>query len=160
MDFSDSSDSETEYHLPDDFSDENEDHEYDDNFSEYTVNSSSSESTIEEDFDSEQSSDNSEAETDADDFEVQEMEEPADENNAGHWDQYHGIIPENSTTQNVPRDLTCPVCMDLVWGRHPMSTLCGHVFCHFCIKQSFAQNQKCPMCQKNLRVQDIHTLYI
>jgi hypothetical protein len=46
--------------------------------------------------------------------------------------------------------LTCPICLDTVVNRTPVSTLCGHIFCQQCIVQALGNAKKCPMCKKAL----------
>lgn len=75
-------------------------------------------------------------------------------------DQY----PEPATT-SIPRKLdlndsandsqpkvtlTCPICLDSVVNRQPVSTICGHLFCKICITQALQNAKKCPMCKKAL----------
>jgi len=40
------------------------------------------------------------------------------------------------------------------------STVCGHVFCFDCIKESMKAKKQCPTCRKALRANQIHRLYI
>lgn len=46
--------------------------------------------------------------------------------------------------------LSCPICLESVKGRNPVSTMCGHIFCKNCIVLSMRSAKKCPMCKRNL----------
>jgi E3 ubiquitin-protein ligase RNF4 len=46
--------------------------------------------------------------------------------------------------------LTCPICLDTIINRSPVSTICGHLFCKNCIIQALMNVKKCPMCKKAL----------
>jgi Zinc finger, C3HC4 type (RING finger) len=46
--------------------------------------------------------------------------------------------------------VSCPICLESILGRNPVSTNCGHMFCEDCIKASLRIGKKCPMCKKNL----------
>ncbi|KQJ90896.1 E3 ubiquitin-protein ligase RNF4 isoform X2 [Brachypodium distachyon] len=53
---------------------------------------------------------------------------------------------------------TCPVC----WNKleEPSTTICGHIFCTSCIKQSIQVQKKCPTCRKSLRMNNFHRIYL
>lgn len=53
-------------------------------------------------------------------------------------------------TQSPPFRLSCPICLESVVGRNPVSTNCGHIFCNGCLQTSMRVVKKCPMCRKNL----------
>jgi hypothetical protein len=58
---------------------------------------------------------------------------------------------DDSMNDSQPRiALTCPICLDTVVNRTPVSTLCGHIFCQSCIVQALGNAKKCPMCKKAL----------
>jgi len=58
---------------------------------------------------------------------------------------------DDSMNDSQPRiALTCPICLDTVVNRTPVSTLCGHIFCQPCIVQALENAKKCPMCKKAL----------
>lgn len=46
--------------------------------------------------------------------------------------------------------LSCPICLDTLVNRQPVSTICGHLFCKNCITQALVNAKKCPMCKKAL----------
>lgn len=46
--------------------------------------------------------------------------------------------------------INCPICLESVKERDPISTMCGHVFCKACIQAAMLTVKKCPMCKKNL----------
>ncbi|XP_069809197.1 E3 ubiquitin-protein ligase TRIM39-like [Dendropsophus ebraccatus] len=48
--------------------------------------------------------------------------------------------------------LSCGICMEVY--KEPVTLLCGHNFCHSCIKEEFEKQReeyKCPECRKNFR---------
>lgn len=49
---------------------------------------------------------------------------------------------------------SCPICLESVKNREPVSTMCGHVFCKACIRAALQQAKKCPMCKKNLNAKN------
>jgi hypothetical protein len=58
---------------------------------------------------------------------------------------------DESFSQAPDLKVSCPVCMESVRGREPVSTICGHIFCKGCIEAAFRNaGRKCPMCRKNL----------
>lgn len=46
--------------------------------------------------------------------------------------------------------IICPICLECILSRKPVSTNCGHFFCHKCLVTALRSNKKCPMCQKKL----------
>ncbi|KAH8277476.1 hypothetical protein KR026_011388, partial [Drosophila bipectinata] len=55
----------------------------------------------------------------------------------------------------------CPVCLDSVRRREPVSTKCGHVFCRVCIEGAIRTTHKCPMCNKKIpSVRNLFRLYL
>ncbi|XP_043654336.1 uncharacterized protein LOC122620780 isoform X2 [Drosophila teissieri] len=54
----------------------------------------------------------------------------------------------------------CPVCMDSVTKREPVSTKCGHVFCRECIQTAISATHKCPMCNKKLTARQFFRIYL
>lgn len=62
--------------------------------------------------------------------------------------------PSSSLSQS-----NCAICMDLPFNNNPTSTLCGHVFCKKCIEQAIQLYQKCPICNRKLKKNQIHPIY-
>ncbi|BFF91301.1 uncharacterized serine-rich protein C215.13 [Drosophila madeirensis] len=54
----------------------------------------------------------------------------------------------------------CPVCLDSVRHREPLSTKCGHVFCRPCIETAIRATHKCPMCNKKLSIRQTTRIYL
>ncbi|XP_017082100.2 E3 ubiquitin-protein ligase complex slx8-rfp subunit slx8 [Drosophila eugracilis] len=54
----------------------------------------------------------------------------------------------------------CPVCMEAVSKREPVSTKCGHVFCRECIQTAISSTHKCPMCNKKLSARQYFRIYL
>ncbi|ESO83097.1 hypothetical protein LOTGIDRAFT_236870 [Lottia gigantea] len=71
----------------------------------------------------------------------------------------------NIYTSPIPVKITCPICMDddrqiKRTGRQLTSTVCGHIFCSQCIKQSLRSFHTCPTCRKSLRMNQIHPIFL
>ncbi|KAH8350497.1 hypothetical protein KR067_004934, partial [Drosophila pandora] len=54
----------------------------------------------------------------------------------------------------------CPVCLECVSHREPVSTNCGHVFCRECIEGAIRSMHKCPMCNKDLTEDQFLRIYL
>jgi hypothetical protein len=54
-------------------------------------------------------------------------------------------------SQSQKIKISCPICLESVIGREPVSTTCGHIFCKNCIKLSMTTLKQCPMCKTALR---------
>lgn len=54
----------------------------------------------------------------------------------------------------------CPICMDSVSKREPVSTKCGHVFCRECIETAIRATHKCPICNKKLTARQFFRIYL
>ncbi|KAH8382583.1 hypothetical protein KR009_004196 [Drosophila setifemur] len=54
----------------------------------------------------------------------------------------------------------CPVCLEEVRRREPVSTKCGHVFCRECITSAISSTHKCPMCNKKLTIRQFFRIYL
>lgn len=52
--------------------------------------------------------------------------------------------PNESATQPAVK-LSCPICLETLIGRSPVSTLCGHLFCTQCLQLSLQTNKLCPV---------------
>lgn len=78
--------------------------------------------------------------------------------------------PSSSSASSVEKTsgggLTCPICFDSTdsikaSGRQLMSTVCGHVFCDACLKDSFrVLKQCCPTCRRKLTNKQYHPLFV
>uniref|UniRef100_A0A8C4QPA0 RING-type domain-containing protein n=1 Tax=Eptatretus burgeri TaxID=7764 RepID=A0A8C4QPA0_EPTBU len=72
---------------------------------------------------------------------------------------------KRSSFEMLGQRLTCPVCMDSVdqvlkSGRIACSTVCGHIFCSVCIRDSLSATGCCPTCRKKLRKSQFHPIYL
>lgn len=56
---------------------------------------------------------------------------------------------EDDTQQN------CGICLDKVTGHDCGVTKCGHIFCYNCIKPYIEKYNKCPVCQKIVKSNEI-----
>lgn len=52
----------------------------------------------------------------------------------------------------------CAVCLEDV--KSPHSTICGHIYCGDCIKNSIKIFKKCPTCNKKLKISNVHPIYL
>mgnify|MGYP003297681957 CR=1 FL=1 len=48
--------------------------------------------------------------------------------------------------ENIEQEYECLICMDLLI--EPITTLCGHTFCRFCLTEYLKNNKNCPLCRK------------
>lgn len=54
----------------------------------------------------------------------------------------------DSQTESIR--INCPICLESVIKREPVSTNCGHIFCKSCLVTSIQTSvRKCPMCKKS-----------
>jgi len=54
--------------------------------------------------------------------------------------------------------MTCPICLESV--KQPSSTVCGHIFCLTCIRNTLAVLGRCPTCRARIRSTQVHRIYI
>lgn len=54
----------------------------------------------------------------------------------------------------------CPICLDVFEMNEILSTMCGHLFCEPCIRNVIKTRKKCPMCNKGLKSNQIHRIFI
>lgn len=58
-------------------------------------------------------------------------------------------------------EINCPICLESVFKRDPVSTVCGHVFCKHCITESLKIVKKCPMCKRSLSAKNsYHDIFL
>ncbi|XP_070583111.1 breast cancer type 1 susceptibility protein isoform X2 [Erythrolamprus reginae] len=53
--------------------------------------------------------------------------------------------------RSLQENLDCPICLDLM--KEPVSTICGHIFCRFCILKLLDQRKYttlCPLCSAKI----------
>ncbi|CAH1173716.1 unnamed protein product [Phaedon cochleariae] len=56
---------------------------------------------------------------------------------------------------------SCPICLEMLGGDVvAASTMCGHIFCHDCIKKVAQTSKTCPTCRKRVNLKQIHPLYL
>uniref|UniRef100_A0A1D1YBB0 E3 ubiquitin-protein ligase AMFR n=1 Tax=Anthurium amnicola TaxID=1678845 RepID=A0A1D1YBB0_9ARAE len=70
-------------------------------------------------------------------------------------------VVDNPEAQEVPaKDLafTCAICLGKM--TEETSTICGHIFCHSCIKTAIQVRKKCPTCRRTLTMRNIHRVYL
>ncbi|XP_048548904.1 probable histone acetyltransferase HAC-like 1 [Triticum urartu] len=53
---------------------------------------------------------------------------------------------------------SCPFCFDELVDAS--STICGHIFCHKCIKFSVQAQNRCPACWRGLTMNSFHRVYL
>lgn len=57
---------------------------------------------------------------------------------------------ESFSSQMSAIKINCPICLESVKERDPVTTMCGHIFCKLCLRASMQTNKTCPMCKKKL----------
>lgn len=77
------------------------------------------------------------------------------------------LSPEASTSADTPKRsmLSCPICFDnerriKTSGRQLHSTVCGHLFCDVCIKNTVQIQKKCPTCRRKLTMKQVHPIFL
>ncbi|XP_023023223.2 uncharacterized protein [Leptinotarsa decemlineata] len=71
--------------------------------------------------------------------------------------------PEEKVVEKSPQKEkpTCPICLEVLGGDVvAAATLCGHIFCHECLKKVAKTSKTCPTCRKRINCKQIHPLYI
>ncbi|OEH80119.1 forkhead associated domain-containing protein [Cyclospora cayetanensis] len=48
----------------------------------------------------------------------------------------------------IARELTCPICLDLF--KLPVTVMCGHSFCRYCIGHKKLSRKACPLCRQDI----------
>ena len=51
---------------------------------------------------------------------------------------------------------TCGICLGQITGHDLGVTKCGHIFCYNCVKPFIQKQNKCPMCQKKITIDDVY----
>lgn len=59
-----------------------------------------------------------------------------------------------------PGSTKCPICLDSFGFDEIMSTMCGHLFCEPCIRNTIKTRKKCPMCNRSLKMSQIHRIFL
>lgn len=54
----------------------------------------------------------------------------------------------------------CPICLDMFTMDEILSTMCGHLFCAPCINSVIKSRKKCPMCNRGLKQNQLHRIFI
>eukprot|EP00126_Sphaerothecum_destruens_P015014 Sdes_comp8916_c0_seq1m326 len=63
--------------------------------------------------------------------------------------------PASTTTSVIPQ---CTICLEDM--KNMTSTICGHVFCYGCIKETIKTHKKCPICRKKLTMKGTHPIFM
>lgn len=57
--------------------------------------------------------------------------------------------------------ITCPICLESVVKRNPVSTVCGHLYCKECLEAALQIVKKCPMCKRSLGARtSYHSIFL
>eukprot|EP01117_Protostelium_nocturnum_P010843 TRINITY_DN3910_c0_g1_i2.p1 TRINITY_DN3910_c0_g1~~TRINITY_DN3910_c0_g1_i2.p1 ORF type:complete len:1477 (+),score=578.58 TRINITY_DN3910_c0_g1_i2:294-4433(+) len=56
----------------------------------------------------------------------------------------------------VSQEVECPICLEL--RQNSSVSICGHVFCRDCIRQTILSHPNCPICRTALSVSDLFSL--
>ncbi|KQK01087.1 E3 ubiquitin-protein ligase RNF4 isoform X2 [Brachypodium distachyon] len=94
------------------------------------------------------------------DWEGNKRQRPTERGEGSSLQSNNVVETKEEPVKVAPKEptYTCPVC----WGElvEPSSTICGHIFCTDCIKQSLEFQKKCPTCRKILRKNNFHRIYL
>lgn len=67
----------------------------------------------------------------------------------------------NTTPQKSTIGTTkCPICLEMFTMDRILSTMCGHLYCAPCIQGVVKTRKKCPMCNRGLKQNQLHRIYI
>ncbi|XP_058092881.1 uncharacterized protein LOC131239278 isoform X2 [Magnolia sinica] len=64
----------------------------------------------------------------------------------------------HSTLEEKEVRLRCAICMDTM--KEETSTICGHIFCKYCITNAIRVQKRCPACREKLSPANIHRIYL
>jgi len=76
------------------------------------------------------------------------------------------VQPPNLTASSPVRySIKCPVCFESIStvskkGYHFVSTMCGHIFCSYCLPKCLERSQQCPSCRVKLTDSGYHQLFL
>ena len=79
---------------------------------------------------------------------------------------HEGSATPASSQGSRPRtSVSCPICLETVEqfeksGRQLVTTVCGHVFCNVCVRNSISRQHACPTCRKKLTLKQYHPLFL
>jgi len=73
-------------------------------------------------------------------------------------------VPEEDSTSSQP-SIMCPICFTslsdiLSKGSSLVSTVCGHLFCSWCLPSCLLASPKCPTCRVSCSVRDYHPVFL
>eukprot|EP00731_Ephydatia_muelleri_P020368 Em0013g95a len=73
--------------------------------------------------------------------------------------------PASSQGSRSRTSVSCPICLETVEqfeksGRQLVTTVCGHVFCNVCARNSISRQHACPTCRKKLTLKQYHPLFL
>ena len=91
---------------------------------------------------------------------------PINRSTARKRPKYSSNTPSNPLPPpSTKSTLQCPICLDTAQqfessGRSLVTTVCGHIFCNVCIRNSIQRQHKCPTCRKKLTLKQYHELFV
>ncbi|KAL5486870.1 hypothetical protein EMCRGX_G019406 [Ephydatia muelleri] len=73
--------------------------------------------------------------------------------------------PVSSQRSRSRTSVSCRICLETVEqfensGRQLVATLCGHVFCNVCARNSISRQHACPTCRKKITLKQYHRLFL
>ncbi|XP_055324448.1 uncharacterized protein LOC129579013 isoform X1 [Sitodiplosis mosellana] len=71
--------------------------------------------------------------------------------------------PSNSANELSPKrpgTIKCPICLETFGFDKVLSTMCGHLYCEPCIKNVIKIRKKCPMCNRGLKPNQVHRIFL
>lgn len=70
--------------------------------------------------------------------------------------------PQESDSETEPQSviISCPICMNSMVNRTPVTTVCGHLYCMACITKALKTKKECPMCKTILRYKKLIKIFL
>lgn len=71
--------------------------------------------------------------------------------------KYEMEASEYKTPSTVSK---CSICLEKFTDQEVLATVCGHLFCGDCVKESIEKHGKCPLCNTAAAVADLRAVYL
>jgi SNF2 family DNA or RNA helicase len=64
----------------------------------------------------------------------------------------------DSDSESESEESECSICLSQIKGSDIGVTKCGHIYCYLCVKPFIEKNNRCPMCNKHINLQEIYMI--
>lgn len=72
------------------------------------------------------------------------------------WKTEIGLLKNVSSSSKIE----CPICLNMFADQEVVTTLCGHLYCHGCVKTAIANKPHCPMCNAIAAPGDLRVVHL